>query len=114
MSEIKTYPVPADIAAKAHINAEQYAAMYQRSIDDPNGFWAEQANQFVTWSKPFDKVMNYSYQLPRPAPGQSWRSGRHHLGGRRSQRRQEDHLSGTARRRLQAGQCPEGQGRQEG
>ncbi|NCA88952.1 MAG: acetate--CoA ligase [Gammaproteobacteria bacterium] len=61
MSEIKTYPVPADIAAKAHINAEQYAAMYQRSIDDPNGFWAEQANQFVTWSKPFDKVMDYSY-----------------------------------------------------
>ena len=61
MSEIKTYPVPADIAAKAHINAEQYAAMYQRSIDDPNGFWAEQANKFVTWSKPFDKVMDYSY-----------------------------------------------------
>ncbi len=61
MSEIKTYPVPADIAAKAHINAEQYAAMYQRSIDDPNGFWAEQANKFITWSKPFDKVMDYSY-----------------------------------------------------
>ncbi len=61
MSEIKTYPVPADIAAKAHINAEQYEAMYKRSIDDPNGFWAEQATQFVTWSKPFDKVMDYSY-----------------------------------------------------
>ncbi len=61
MSEIKTYPVPADIAAKAHINAEQYAAMYQRSIDDPNGFWAEQATKFITWSKPFDKVMDYSY-----------------------------------------------------
>ena len=61
MSEIKTYPVPTDIAAKAHINAEQYAAMYQRSIDDPNGFWAEQATKFITWSKPFDKVMDYSY-----------------------------------------------------
>jgi acetyl-CoA synthetase len=61
MSEIKIYPVPADIAATAHINAEQYEAMYQRSIDDPNGFWAEQANTFVTWSKPFDKVMDYSY-----------------------------------------------------
>jgi acetyl-CoA synthetase len=61
MSEIKIYPVPADIAATAHINAEQYEAMYKRSIDDPNGFWAEQANTFVTWSKPFDKVMDYSY-----------------------------------------------------
>ena len=61
MSEIKIYPVPADIAATAHINAEQYEAMYQRSIDDPNGFWAYQANTFVTWSKPFDQVMDYSY-----------------------------------------------------
>jgi len=61
MSEIKTYPVPATIAAKAHISAEQYEAMYQRSIADPNGFWAEQANQFVTWSKPFSRVMDYSF-----------------------------------------------------
>jgi len=61
MSEIKTYEVPAALAAKAHINAEQYAAMYQRSIDDPNGFWAEQAEKFVTWSKKFDRVMDYSF-----------------------------------------------------
>ncbi|MBK1721122.1 acetate--CoA ligase [Thiocystis violacea] len=61
MSEEKVYPVPADIAAKTHINAEQYASLYQRSIDDPNGFWAEQAEQFVTWSKPWDKVMDYSF-----------------------------------------------------
>ncbi|MBK1654616.1 acetate--CoA ligase [Allochromatium vinosum] len=62
MSEEKVYPVPAAIAAKAHINAEQYAAMYQRSIDDPAGFWAEQAEQFVTWSQKWDSVMDYSYQ----------------------------------------------------
>ena len=61
MSEIKTYEIPAAIAAKAHINAEQYAAMYQRSVDDPNGFWAEQAEKFVTWSKKFDTVMDYSF-----------------------------------------------------
>jgi acetyl-CoA synthetase len=61
MSEIKTYEVPAAIAAKAHINAEQYATMYQRSVDDPNGFWAEQAEKFVTWSKKFDRVMDYSF-----------------------------------------------------
>ena len=61
MSEIKTYEVPAAIAAKAHINAEQYASMYQRSVDDPNGFWAEQAEKFVTWSKKFDTVMDYSF-----------------------------------------------------
>ncbi|QGU31995.1 acetate--CoA ligase [Thermochromatium tepidum] len=62
MSEEKVYPVPAEIAAKAHINAEQYAAMYRRSIEDPSGFWSEQAERFVTWSRKWDSVMDYSYQ----------------------------------------------------
>ena len=60
MSE-KVYPVSAEIAAKAHIDAAKYDEMYQRSVDDPDGFWGEQANEFLTWSKPFDKVMDYSY-----------------------------------------------------
>ncbi|SDX57717.1 acetyl-CoA synthetase [Allochromatium warmingii] len=61
MSEEKLYPVPAAIAANAHVNAEQYAAMYQRSLDDPAGFWAEQAETFVTWSKKWNTVLDYSY-----------------------------------------------------
>ncbi len=62
MSEEKVYPVPAAIAAKAHINADQYAAMYQRSIEDPTGFWAEQAERFVTWTRRWDSVLDYSYR----------------------------------------------------
>jgi acetyl-CoA synthetase len=62
MSDQKTYAVPEAIAAKAHINEDLYATMYQRSVDDPEGFWAEQAERFVTWSKKWDKVMDYSYQ----------------------------------------------------
>ena len=58
MSEVKVYPVPAEVAAQAWINKDQYQAMYQRSIDDPEGFWAEQANQFITWFKPWDKVLD--------------------------------------------------------
>jgi len=61
MSEDKVYPVPADVAANALINKEQYEAMYKRSIDDPEGFWAEQAEQFLHWFKPWDKVMDYDY-----------------------------------------------------
>jgi len=60
MSE-KKYPVPADFAAKANINAADYQTMYQRSLDDPDGFWAEQANAFLDWSKPWDKVSDYSF-----------------------------------------------------
>ena len=61
MSEDKIYNVPADFAAKTNINAEQYKTLYKQSIDDPEKFWAEQANQFLSWSKPWDKVMDYSF-----------------------------------------------------
>ena len=61
MSEEKLYPVPADFAAQTNITEAQYDEMYQRSIDDPEGFWAEQAEKFVTWFKPWDKVMDWSY-----------------------------------------------------
>ena len=61
MSEGKLYPVPAEFAAHAWINNDQYLAMYQRSVDDPEGFWAEQANQFITWFKPWDKVLDWDF-----------------------------------------------------
>ncbi len=61
MSEVKTYPVPADAAARAHADNDTYLAMYQRSIEDPENFWAEQANELVTWFKPWDTVMNVDY-----------------------------------------------------
>jgi acetyl-CoA synthetase len=61
MSDVKIYEVPADLAATAHIDEERYRAMYQRSVDDPEGFWAEYADNFVTWFKKWDRVMDYSY-----------------------------------------------------
>jgi acetyl-CoA synthetase len=61
MSESKVYDVPADIEANALINEAQYQEMYKRSVDDPEGFWAEQAEKFLTWSKPWDKVMDYDF-----------------------------------------------------
>jgi acetyl-CoA synthetase len=61
MSDAKLYPVPAEVAAHAWINNDQYLAMYQRSVDDPEGFWAEQAHQFVTWFKPWDKVLDWDF-----------------------------------------------------
>ena len=32
---------------------------HQRSIQDRDGFWAEQA-QLIDWNKPFEKVLDYS------------------------------------------------------
>ena len=61
MSDDKVYEVPSEIAASAHLNDAQYKAMYERSVSDPDGFWAEQAEQFVTWFKPWDKVSEWDY-----------------------------------------------------
>ncbi|MGE5155079.1 MAG: AMP-binding protein, partial [Bdellovibrio bacteriovorus] len=61
MSEEKLYPVPAAIAAKAHVDADTYATLYKRSVEDPDGFWSEQAQQFVSWFKPWDSVLDWSF-----------------------------------------------------
>ncbi len=61
MSDSKIYEVPAEFAANANVTAEQYQEMYQRSVDDPEGFWAEQAEQYLSWFKPWDKVLDWSY-----------------------------------------------------
>ncbi|MGB5063954.1 MAG: acetate--CoA ligase [Candidatus Competibacter sp.] len=61
MSEAKVYPVPAEVAAHAWINNDQYLEMYKRSVDDPEGFWAEQAQQFLSWYKPWDKVLDWDF-----------------------------------------------------
>ena len=62
MSDAKIYPVPADFAANAHVNAEQYAQMYAQSVNDPEGFWSEQAENYLTWFKKWDKVLEWSFK----------------------------------------------------
>jgi acetyl-CoA synthetase len=61
MSHDKVYNVPADAAKRAFIDEKKYKDMYERSVKDPDGFWADQAKEFVTWSKPWKKVSDWSY-----------------------------------------------------
>ena len=56
MGNQKSYAVPTEFAKHAHINEKQYHALYQRSIRDPEGFWGEQAKQFISWSAPWQSV----------------------------------------------------------
>ena len=44
----KVYEIPADWAKRAFIDGAKYRAMYDRSLADPDGFWAEQA-QRIHW-----------------------------------------------------------------
>ena len=40
---------------------EEYEAMYQRSVEDPEGFWAEQAASFV-WQQPWEKILDWDFR----------------------------------------------------
>ncbi|MBF0265794.1 MAG: acetate--CoA ligase [Gammaproteobacteria bacterium] len=60
MSE-KTFPASEAFKQQANLNVEKYQQMYQQSIDDPEGFWAQQATDYLTWYKPWDKVWDWSF-----------------------------------------------------
>jgi acetyl-CoA synthetase len=59
MSE-QIYEVPAEWSSRAYVDDAKYLAMYERSIKDPDGFWAEEGKR-VDWFTPFSKVKNTSY-----------------------------------------------------
>lgn len=56
-------PVMPQIAAKAHINREQYLAQYQESIENPTKFWGDISNR-LTWYKKWDQVKKVSFHSP--------------------------------------------------
>ena len=58
MSANKIYPVPQGVADNALLTQGEYEAMYRRSLDEPESFWAEQADRFLTWFRKWDRVSN--------------------------------------------------------
>ncbi len=61
MSEIRTYPVKPEIASTALVTNEQYQQMYRQSITNPDSFWAEQAEKFVSWLQRWDQVSDWNF-----------------------------------------------------
>ena len=56
----KIYPIPPDLAATAWIDGDSYEAMYKKSVDENEHFWADQG-QRVDWIKPFSIVKDVSF-----------------------------------------------------
>jgi acetyl-CoA synthetase len=65
MTEERTFPPSPEFTAKAHIKSmAEYEKIYKRSIDDPEGFWAEMAEENLTWYKKWDKVLECDFYKP--------------------------------------------------
>jgi acetyl-CoA synthetase len=61
MPESNVRQVPAAIAAAAHIDEAKYNEMYARSLSEPDAFWAEQAEAFVSWERKWDAVSSFDF-----------------------------------------------------
>ncbi|WP_255874198.1 acetate--CoA ligase [Microbulbifer elongatus] len=59
-SQPETYLVPDSYAASSLLDEAGYFEMYNRSIQDPDGFWREQA-QRIDWIEPFSQVQDVSF-----------------------------------------------------
>ena len=44
---------------------EEYKSLYDRSVTDPEGFWAEQADTYLSWDKKWDRVLRYDFHEAR-------------------------------------------------
>jgi acetyl-CoA synthetase len=56
MYKIENHKVSDAARADTHVDEAGYNRMYKQSIEQPDQFWAEQAERFLTWDKPWGRV----------------------------------------------------------
>ena len=61
MSAHKIYPVRDNISNTALINKDSYLEMYEASISEPDKFWAEQAEKFLTWDASWSEICSENF-----------------------------------------------------
>ncbi len=56
--EYRVVQPPKWVTDRAHIQTmDEYQELYKRSIEDPEGFWADMAEQMLHWEKKWDTVL---------------------------------------------------------
>ena len=72
MSKGRTFPPPAELTANAEIKTlEQYQEMYDRSINDSDAFWLEQA-EGIEWFKKPTKAREYTWDTQDRTIRHTW------------------------------------------
>ncbi|NLE96428.1 MAG: acetate--CoA ligase [Propionibacterium sp.] len=69
----KLFPPDPEFSKNAWIKSmEEYEALYKRSVEDPEGYWAERAEDALVWTRKWDKVLDWSFD---PVPYVKWFEG---------------------------------------
>ena len=75
MSDSELYSPSESFAANAHIKSfDEYKAEYDRSIKDPDAFWAEKASEYH-WFKKWDTVREFNYDVRKGPVDIKWFEG---------------------------------------
>ncbi|MBN2072250.1 MAG: acetate--CoA ligase [Candidatus Krumholzibacteriota bacterium] len=70
LDEKRQFKPSAEFVEKAHIKSlDEYKALAKKATDDFEGFWAEQAREYVHWFKEWDSVLEWD------PPKAKWFSG---------------------------------------
>ncbi|NIA05261.1 MAG: acetate--CoA ligase [Proteobacteria bacterium] len=65
LSEGRVFEPPTEGRDQAWVKSmDQYREEYRYSMDDPEGFWAERAEELITWDKKWDKVLEWDFRKP--------------------------------------------------
>ncbi|MZR64336.1 acetate--CoA ligase [Alcanivorax sp. DP30] len=67
MSKPIVHPVPEAFKAQTLMDRERYDRLYAQSINDPDTFWADRANEFLDWKTPWDTVSDWDFNEGRAA-----------------------------------------------
>jgi acetyl-CoA synthetase len=66
LKEQRHFPPSEEFRRQAHIRTlQEYERLYLRSVEDPEGFWGEQAKAFLDWSRPWERVLDWDFHAPR-------------------------------------------------
>ena len=72
MTESRTFPPPPALSAQAYIKSmEEYERLWRQSLDDPDGFWLEQAKS-LNWFKFPTKSLEYTWDTEKRIIEYTW------------------------------------------
>jgi acetyl-CoA synthetase len=67
MNNREIFAPSSDYVEGTRCSAKQYEAMYRDSVSDPEKFWAKQAQELITWRKPWTRVVDWDFTAAKVA-----------------------------------------------
>ncbi len=65
LSEQRVFKPPRKGQRQAHVRSmKEYREHYRRSMEDPEGFWSQQAHELISWDRKWRTVLSWDFYKP--------------------------------------------------